>query len=226
MSKNPKNWKKVLNDIKKMRYKKDAPVDNYGAHILAEKNIDKKTYRYQVLTSLMLSSQTKDEITAKAVKRLQKYGLTIDNILKLSENKLNTLIKEVGFHNRKTKYILKTTRILKEEYNSDIPKTCEEILKLPGVGKKMCMLLMQIAWNKTSGISVDTHVHRISNRLDWVQTKKPERTQVELEDWLPKKYWKEINPLLVGFGQQICLPRNPKCEECLVNKYCPYYKKK
>jgi len=100
---------------------------------------------------------------------LKAYGLTVDNILKISNEKLNELIKVVGFHRKKVDYIKNTTKILKEKYDGDIPPTVEEMMELPGVGPKMSHLLMQVGWNKTVGIGVDVHVNRISNRLGWVK---------------------------------------------------------
>lgn len=120
------------------------------------------------------------------------------------------------------KYIKKTTEILKNKYNSDIPSTAEDLCKLPGVGPKMAHLCMLTAWGKVTGIGVDTHVHRISNRLGWVKTKTPEETRKALQDWLPQELWSEVNELLVGFGQQICLPQRPRCSTCLNRELCPF----
>ena len=112
-----------------------------------------------------------------------------------------------------------------DKYEGDIPKTLEELCALPGVGPKMAHLAMQCAWGETVGIGVDVHVHRISNRLRWVNTSKktPEHTRVELESWLPESYWRPINQLLVGFGQTICTPLRPRCDECTLSQLelCP-----
>lgn len=160
-------------------------------------------YRYQTLIGLMLSSQTKDPVTAEAMDNLKKHGLTVDNILKTDDSTLHSLIQKVGYNNKKVVYIKKTTQILKEKYNGDIPATVEELVKLPGVGPKMAYLAMQVAWKKYMtllilwlisfrpvGIGVDVHVHRICNRLGWVKnTKNPEETRVALQEWLPKDRW-------------------------------------
>lgn len=123
----------------------------------------------------------------------------------------------------------KTAAILKSDYDSDIPDSVEGLCKLPGVGPKMAHICMNIAWKQQSGIGVDTHVHRISNRLGWTLkpggTKNPEETRLALEKWLPQDKWTEINWLLVGFGQQVCLPQRPKCTECLNKHMCPYGRK-
>ncbi len=219
------NFLDTLKIIAKARETLDAPVDIYGPQAIASKKNGDRIYRYQVLVALMLSSQTKDQITAKTISILQKYGLTPENIKNTSVEKINELIKHSGFHNLKSKYIKKTSEILINDYDGDIPSTLEELIKLPGVGYKMAILAMNIAWKINCGISVDTHVHRVSNRLGWVDTNKAEKTRKELEDWIPKEYWGSINPLLVGFGQQTCLPRNPKCLTCPAKEYCRYYNK-
>lgn len=170
----------------------------------------------------MLSSQTKDEITAAAMGRLKKLPLTVDIVLETSESTLADLIYPVGFYRKKAKHLKETAQILSKDYNSDIPSNVEGLVKLPGVGPKMAMLTMQNAWKKNAGIGVDVHVHRVCNRLGWVhKTKAPEETRKCLESWLPVEHWTEINPLLVGFGQTVCLPVKPRCLECKLSHACP-----
>ena len=158
-----------------------------------------------------------------AMLRLRKFGLTPEHIVQSTEEELQDLIKPVGFYKRKAGYLKRATEILMEKYDGDIPDTIEELVKLPGVGPKMGYLALKVAWNKTDGIGVDVHVHRICNRLQWVQSNTPEQTREQLEAWLPKKYWFDINLLLVGFGQQICAS-TPKCEKCKLTHLCPVYK--
>ena len=136
----------------------------------------------------MLSAQTKDEVTASAVSKLQALPLDIDTILATDEETIAKLIHPVSFYKRKAQYLKKTAQVLKDKYESDIPNNVNELCGLPGVGPKMAYLTMTVAWNKCVGIGVDTHVHRISNRLGWTkrQTKDPEQTRKELEDWLPE----------------------------------------
>ncbi|XP_039290277.1 endonuclease III-like protein 1 isoform X2 [Nilaparvata lugens] len=219
----PHNWEKVLSNIREMRSSQDAPVDDMGCHKTMDPKAPPEVQRYHALVSLMLSSQTKDQVTYAAMLKLREHGLTVDNILKTSDHDLGMLINTVGFWRRKVEYIKKTSAILKERYNGDIPNTVEGLIELPGVGPKMAHLCMTTAWNKIQGIGVDTHVHRISNRLGWVQkaTKTPEATRVALESWLPPKFWFEVNHLMVGFGQQICKPVGPKCSDCLNKQLCP-----
>ncbi|XP_071541701.1 endonuclease III-like protein 1 [Panulirus ornatus] len=222
----PPHWQEVLENIRQMRAARDAPVDSMGAEKCMDKDAHPEVCRFQVLISLMLSSQTKDQVTHAAMTRLRDHGLTVDNILATGDDTLGQLIYPVGFWKKKVVYIKKTCEILKKDYNGDIPPTLEEMCKLPGVGPKMAHLCMDIGWGKLTGIGVDTHVHRISNRLGWTgrTTKTPEETRVALESWMPEDIWSETNLLMVGFGQQICLPVLPKCSECLNVTLCPYGK--
>ncbi|XP_066903113.1 endonuclease III-like protein 1 [Halyomorpha halys] len=219
----PANWSLVLDNIREMRKDMDAPVDTMGCDVNYDLNLTPEVRRYHVLVSLMLSSQTKDEVNFAAMQRLRDHGLTVDSILDMDDVTLGKLIYPVGFWKTKVKYIKETTKILKQKYHSDIPRTVEELCSLPGVGPKMAHLAMNCGWGIISGIGVDTHVHRISNRLGWVQkpTKTPEATRIALESWLPKELWKEVNHLLVGFGQTICKPVKPDCTFCLNKAICP-----
>lgn len=223
----PSNWEAVLENIKEMRKHGTAPVDTMGCHKCADPNASPIVSRYQSLVALMLSSQTKDQVTHAAMQRLNTYGCKPDIIAATSDDVLGKLIYPVGFWKRKVEYLKRTSTILLDKYDGDIPKTVKELCELPGVGPKMAHICMRIAWGEVSGIGVDTHVHRISNRLKWVKkpTKTPEETRNELEDWLPKPLWSDVNHLLVGFGQETCLPRFPKCSECLNKDICPYASK-
>ena len=201
-----------------------------GCEDLFWENSSARDRRYQTLTALMLSSQTKDTVTAVAMQRLhtelarpipdartgkiEKSDLTIENILGCDPKWLDELIGKVGFHNNKTKYIKATAVLLRDEYNSDIPDTVEGLMRLPGVGPKMAYLCMSAAWGKDVGIGVDVHVHRITNLWGWHVTKSPEETRFWLEQWLPRDRWHEINKMLVGLGQTICLPIGRRCNQC------------
>ncbi|XP_008559321.1 endonuclease III-like protein 1 [Microplitis demolitor] len=222
----PKNWKESWDLIKEMRKGATAPVDDKGCHKCSDPKADPPTYRYQTLVSLMLSSQTKDQVNHAAMQRLKDHGCTPQKLLATSDEVLGKLIYPVSFWKRKVQYIKKTSEILLNTYAGDIPNTIEDLCALPGVGPKMGHLCMQVAWNQVTGIGVDVHVHRICNRLEWVkkQAKTPEESRKQLESWLPKELWSEINHLLVGFGQEICLPQRPKCDQCLNNKLCPFAK--
>lgn len=171
----------------------------------------------------MLSSQTKDTVTFEAMNRLKKHGLTPETMCAIDVIDLEKLLHPVGFYKRKAVYIKKAAEILIDKYNCDIPRTIADMIKLPGVGPKMAHICMRVAWGVVSGIGVDTHVHRISNRLKWMrkETNEPEQTRVALEQWMPKELWSDVNELLVGFGQTVCTPINPKCGECLNYDICP-----
>ncbi|KAN0027150.1 hypothetical protein ACTFIU_009835 [Dictyostelium citrinum] len=215
------HWREVWDKIKIMRSENLAPVDTLGAESFNQDHIEPIEKRFHILVGCLLSSQTKDAITHAAVTRLKEYGLTVDKMLTIDINKLETLLHPVGFYKRKAIYLKKIAEILKNKYNGDIPPTFKEIEQLPGIGPKMTNLIVQIAWGRVEGIAVDVHMHRISNRLGWVKTKTPEETMKDLESWLPKENWGTVNHLLVGFGQTICSPVNPKCANCLVNNLCP-----
>lgn len=218
----PKKFWKMYNLIKEMRGKVDAPVDTMGAEFCSQEKQNKPLYKFQTLVSLLLSSQTKDPITFAAMERLIKHGLTVDNIIETEEETIKDLIYGVSFHNNKAKYIKKFAQVLKDDFNGDPPETLEEVLKLPGIGPKMSYIYLEVCCGKIEGIAVDTHVHRISNRLKWVKTEAPEKTRVELQKWLPKEEWSDINLTLVGFGQTICLARGAKCEQCKLNTICEF----
>ncbi|XP_031608881.1 endonuclease III-like protein 1 [Oreochromis aureus] len=219
----PADWRKQLGFIREMRSGRDAPVDNMGAEKCYDIEAPAHVRRFQVLVSLMLSSQTKDQVTAAAMQKLRAHGCTVENILATDDEKLGKLIYPVGFWRNKVKYLKLTSAMLQKEFGGDIPNSVEGLVRLPGVGPKMAHLAMDIAWDQVSGIGVDTHVHRISNRLGWLRkaTKNPEETRKALEEWLPRELWSEINWLLVGFGQQVCLPVNPLCSVCLNQHSCP-----
>ncbi|KAF9320294.1 DNA N-glycosylase and apurinic/apyrimidinic (AP) lyase [Podila horticola] len=227
-TKEPVGWETTLDRIRAFRLENPAPVDTMGCERLAEvgDHIPPEVSRFQTLMSLVLSSQTKDTVTSVAVRRLQrelKGGLTIQGVLDVPNEELNTIIGAVGFHNKKTIYMKQVAEICRTQYHGDIPDTAEGLMALPGVGPKMAYLTLQCAWNKNLGIGVDTHVHRIANRLGWIKTEKdgPEATREALQSWLPKAHWREINYVLVGFGQVLCLPRGPLCGECPVRDRCP-----
>lgn len=224
----PPSWLTVIENIKKMRSGGDAPVDDMGCHKCHDENeVSLQTQRFQKLVALMLSSQTKDQVTHAAMQRMVKVGLSTKNILAMPVEELEELIKPVSFYKRKAVYLKGAAKVCEEEYGGDIPSTVDDLCKLVGVGPKMAHLCMQTAWNKCTGIAVDTHVHRISHRLGWVRKPQsdPKKTQIELEAWIPQEYWETINHMLVGFGQTICTPLHPKCGECLNNRLCPVGRK-
>ena len=226
--KRKEKFEKDFEKIIKMREETPALVDTQGLSSCIDicNSKDKKLMKFQGLVSLMLSPQTKDNITYETTKKLIEYGLNIDNILKISEKELVDLIFKVSFHNVKAKNIKKLAEKLREEYNDDAPETLDEIVKFPGIGRKIGLLYLKECCQKTKGVAVDTHIHKIANRLKWVNnTKDPNKTSIELEKIVDEKYWDEINGILVGFGQEICKSVKPLCDSsCTLTDNCPYYK--
>ena len=226
--KRKEKFEKDFEKIIKMREETPALVDTQGLSSCIDicNSKDKKLMKFQGLVSLMLSPQTKDNITYETTKKLIEYGLNIDNILKISEKELVDLIFKVSFHNVKAKNIKKLAEKLREEYNDDAPETLDEIVKFPGIGRKIGLLYLKECCQKTKGVAVDTHIHKIANRLKWVNnTKDPDKTSIELEKIVDEKYWDEINGILVGFGQEICKSVKPLCDSsCTLTDNCPYYK--
>ena len=213
----PRNWETVYNTTASQRKRVLAPVDTMGCESLAEEHRSPRDKRLQTLVSLMLSSQTKDAVTAAAIRSLQEKlpgGLCLESLLNVEPTELNKLIEKVGFHNNKTKFIKSVAVFLCDKYGGDIPDTIDGLVSLPGVGPKMAYLCMSAAWGRDEGIGVDVHVHRITNLWGWHKTSTPEQTRAELEAWLPRDKWHDINHLLVGFGQTICLPIGRKCDQC------------
>jgi endonuclease-3 len=174
---------------------------------------------FQVLISCLLSLRTKDAVTAVASKRLFAAARTPEKLAKLPVNKIRKLIYPVGFYITKAQRIRDISKVLVEQYKSKVPDTIDELLKLHGVGRKTANIVVTIAYKK-HGVAVDTHVHRISNRIGYVKTKTPEQTEFALRAKLPRKYWLAYNDLLVTWGQNVCAPVSPKCSMCAIREYC------
>ena len=174
---------------------------------------------FRVLISCILSLRTKDEVTAKATKRLFAHAKTPAEMLNLTKEEIEYAIYPVGFYHRKAEQILEICRVLIDKYDSRVPDELEELLNFKGVGRKTANIVVTMGYNKP-GVAVDTHVHRISNRLGLVATKTPHQTEFALRELLPKKYWIILNDLLVMHGQNICTPISPKCSICPITEYC------
>lgn len=300
----PAAWDAVYAGIRSMRADADAPVDTMGCERLADPDAPAAVQRFQVLVSLMLSSQTKDEVTYAAMGRLRAFGCTPDRLAAAPEEALQKLIYPVGFYRKKAETLRLAAQRCLSEHGGDIPPDLPGLLRLKGVGPKMAHIAMTSAWGRGGGIGVDVHVHRVANRLRWVgrsggapptegklegadrhgtapvsgdpgagaaagkgcppglprgsgpaeaaepsdascagpvvtaadvaacsaalaasphhqDTRNPEETRAQLEEWLPRSLWPEVNLLLVGFGQTVCLPRDPACAECVVRSLCP-----
>ncbi|MDD5617800.1 MAG: endonuclease III [Candidatus Omnitrophica bacterium] len=181
-----------------------------------------KTYNkpFFVLISCVLSLRTKDNVTMAASKRLFKLARNPRDILKIPVRKIEKIIYPVGFYRVKSKNIKNIAKDLIERFHGQVPDDLDELLSLKGVGRKTANLVLTLGFDKP-GICVDTHVHRISNRLGFVKTKNPLRTEMALRKILPKRFWIEYNDLLVAFGQNVCKPVSPLCSICKLSFYCP-----
>ncbi|MDP3731593.1 MAG: endonuclease III [Candidatus Omnitrophota bacterium] len=179
----------------------------------------KKKDPYRVLISCILSLRTKDKTTAEASKRLFEVTDSPRKMIKLSATRVQKLIYPVGFYRNKAKVILDISRRILDEFRGCVPDNLEDLLKFKGVGRKTANLVLGLGYNIPS-ICVDTHVHRISNRLGWVKTKDPHATEEALQKIIPRNYWIKLNTLLVAFGQNLCVPISPFCSRCYVNRYC------
>jgi endonuclease-3 len=196
-------------------------LEQYTSPVLSRSEWDEiKDTPFTTLISCILSLRTKDEVTEKASVKLLKKNDTPEKILKLSEKQIQSLIYPVGFYKTKAKRIKEISKTLIEKYSSEVPQEFNELLKLKGVGRKTANIVMVYGHKKQGFLPIDTHCHRIPNRLGWIKTKTPEETEKTLTKILPKKYWDDFNHLFVSFGQTICLPVSPYCSRCPIKKYC------
>jgi endonuclease-3 len=174
---------------------------------------------WAVLASTILSLRTKDEVTLVSSARLLKRAKTPAELAGLDEAELAALIYPAGFYRTKAANLKKIAAILLEKYGGQVPAGMDELLALPGVGRKTANLVLIEAFD-LPGICVDVHVHRICNRAAWIETRTPEETEMTLREILPRKYWKGINALLVLYGQQVCRPVSPYCSRCVIAPHC------
>ena len=176
---------------------------------------------FQVLISTMLSAQTRDPVTAEASARLFRVARTPRTMAALPVPKIQKLIYPVSFYRVKARNVKETCRQIIERFGGRVPATMEELLTLPGVGRKTANLVLILSHASRDNICVDTHVHRISNRLGWVQTKMPDQTEQALYRVVPRRYWPKVNLYLVTWGQNVCRPVYPRCQACVVSRDCP-----
>jgi len=199
------------------RLQRNAPSWNPTAlTVLAERDRDP----FRVLIACILSLRTQDTTTGPASDRLFAAAATPQAMLALPARRIANLIYPVGFYRTKARVILGICRDLLERFGGRVPDTIDELLTLKGVGRKTANLVVTMGYGKP-GICVDTHVHRISNRLGYVKTRNPEETEMALRAKLPRRYWIGYNDLLVSFGQNICVPISPRCSICPVAPLCP-----
>jgi endonuclease-3 len=176
---------------------------------------------FEVLISTMLSAQTRDPVTAAASARLFRVARTPATMARLTTKRIEKLIYPVSFYRHKAKHVRETCRILVERYSRRVPGTMEELLTLPGVGRKTANLVLILSFRSLKNICVDTHVHRISNRLGWVQTRTPDETEQALYKATDNRWWQYINLYLVTWGQNVCRPVYPRCGACVIYQHCP-----
>jgi len=205
----------VMKILKKNRNKFTTPVVTEVANVTESP--------YQVLISCLLSLRTLDATTAKVSERLFKVAKTPRQMNKLSLRQLAKIIRPVNYYRTKSKRIRQISKEILQKYKGKVPDDFDTLMKFKGVGRKTANIVMVYGFGK-QGLPIDTHCHRIPNRLGWIKTKTPEQTEKELRKILPKTYWHDFNDLFVQFGQNICRPAGPKCDACPVRKCCKYQK--
>lgn len=178
-----------------------------------------KENAFKILISCLLSLRTQDKNTEKASKKLFAVAKTPQAILKLPMKKLENLIYSSGYYKKKARVLKHVSREILERFNGKVPCDKQELLSIGGIGPKTANIVLNFAYDKCV-LPIDTHCHRIPNRLGWLATKSPEQTEKKLEKILPKRYWKEFNAIFVLFGKDICQPISPWCSKCPVAEYC------
>jgi endonuclease-3 len=181
---------------------------------------DQKGDPFQVLVATMLSAQTRDEVTHAASTRLFRVARTPRAMRALTTRRIERLIYPVSFYRHKARHVRATSRILLDRHGGRVPGAMDELLALPGVGRKTANLVLILSHDSRDNICVDTHVHRIANRLGWVRTRTPEQTEHALYRAVPKRYWPKVNLYLVTWGQNVCRPVYPKCSACVIASMC------
>jgi endonuclease-3 len=195
-------------------------LQSYKQPIVSRKKRKISDTPFVTLISCLLSLRTKDEVTALASQKLLTKYNTPKKIMGLTEKQIETLIYPVGFYKTKAKRIKEISRVLLEKYQGKVPDEFQELLTLKGVGRKTANIVMVYGHKKHGYLPIDTHCHRIPNRLGWIKTKSPEETESALKKILPSEYWDDFNDLFVTFGQTICVPISPFCSRCAIEQYC------
>jgi endonuclease-3 len=176
---------------------------------------------FQVLIATLLSARTQDATTLAASTRLFRIARTPETMAKLTVRQIERLIYPVSFYRHKARHVKATCRLIAERFGGRVPSTMEELLILPGVGRKTANLVLILAFKSRKNICVDTHVHRISNRLGWVRTSTPEETEEALYRVTENEWWPYLNLYLVTWGQNVCRPVYPRCDACVLRRLCP-----
>jgi len=208
------NWTKIFSLLEK--WHENISVENPSVSTVAQH------YRHDpwaVLVSTIISLRTKDEVTIASSRRLLEKAPSPKMLAELKQSLIEKLIFPAGFYRNKAASLKKIAEILINQYNGKVPAVLEDLLTLPGVGRKTANLVLNEAFD-LDAICVDIHVHRISNRCGWLESRTPEETEMILREILPVKYWKRINFLLVLYGQKLCRPVSPFCSRCVITKHC------
>jgi endonuclease-3 len=174
---------------------------------------------FKVLISTILSARAKDEVTEVIAEQLFKRYPTAHALARAKQKDVAKIIHRIGFYNAKSKNVINTAKMLVEKYNSKVPRTMEQLLEFPGVGRKVANCVLVYAYHKDA-IPVDVHVHQIANRLGWVKTKTPEQTETTLERLVPRKHWQRINDTFVTHGKTVCVSVSPFCSKCPIFGHC------
>lgn len=206
-----KTLKKVYSSLR--IFTSDLPVP------LVELTMIQTKDPFKVLVATILSARTKDSLTITILPKLFEKVKTAEDLKKIKQTELEKLIYPIGFYKNKAKFLKELPKVLDEKFNGIIPQTVEELVLLPGVGRKTANLVVSVGFDKPA-ICVDTHVHKIMNRFGFLETKNPLETEMVLREKLPENMWQETNRIIVAFGQYQCVPVSPKCSSCPVNKYC------
>jgi len=174
---------------------------------------------WKILIATILSARAKDEVTEPIAKDLFKHYNNIKSLANAKNKDVEKIIKKIGFYHQKAKYVIETSKLLLKEFKGKVPKTYEQLMTLPGVGRKVAGCVLVYAF-RIPAIPTDTHVHHISNRLGIVKTKDPEKTELDLIKLVPKKQWFLVNDVFVHHGKTVCVPISPFCSKCSIRKYC------
>ena len=178
---------------------------------------------FQMLFAVVLSAQCTDERVNKVTAPIFEKYKTAEDIAKIDINELEELIHSCGFYKTKAKNLKKTAQIILEEYNGKVPESIDELIKLPGVGRKCANVIMLEAFNKPQGIAVDTHCKRIANRLGFSKKTEPSKIEQDLLRVIPKEYYKDVNHIFIWHGRNLCTSQNPKCDKCPLKNYCKFH---
>src|SRR5215831_6783310 len=198
-----------------------SAIDHLDLPAVEKIAADSREDPFEVLIATMLSAQTRDPVTAAATARLFKVARTPKTIATLTEKRIARLIYPVSFYRNKAAHVRETCRLLVERFDGRVPDTMDDLLSLPGVGRKTANLVLILSFKSATNICVDTHVHRISNRLGWVRTRTPAETEAALYESTQRRWWPYINLYLVTWGQNVCRPIYPRCGACVIRAQCP-----